>query len=197
MNQILVIAWREITRLKKRFGGGASPLAVMLLVGAVGLSAFALRDTVSLGSGLYRVGVSGDAPAIEDSRFAVRVVEADEGRALLDAKSIDLWIDGAEVFSRPDDKSQYAVRALKQYMEKAELIRVANSFPQEDAFPLRVEINYLNPYQPAAENQTGGETAAPAPKPEEVIIPSLTPPPARSEERRVGKECRSRWSPYH
>src|SRR3712207_9469152 len=23
------------------------------------------------------------------------------------------------------------------------------------------------------------------------------PPPERSEERRVGKECRSRWSPYH
>ena len=22
-------------------------------------------------------------------------------------------------------------------------------------------------------------------------------PPYRSEERRVGKECRSRWSPYH
>src|SRR2546427_2613207 len=22
-------------------------------------------------------------------------------------------------------------------------------------------------------------------------------PPTRSEERRVGKECRSRWSPYH
>ena len=22
-------------------------------------------------------------------------------------------------------------------------------------------------------------------------------PPRRSEERRVGKECRSRWSPYH
>src|SRR5215467_8882702 len=28
--------------------------------------------------------------------------------------------------------------------------------------------------------------------------PSLTPmATARSEERRVGKECRSRWSPYH
>ena len=24
-----------------------------------------------------------------------------------------------------------------------------------------------------------------------------TVPEARSEERRVGKECRSRWSPYH
>src|SRR2546430_17676598 len=26
---------------------------------------------------------------------------------------------------------------------------------------------------------------------------ALAPPPQRSEERRVGKECRSRWSPYH
>ena len=25
----------------------------------------------------------------------------------------------------------------------------------------------------------------------------LLPAPMRSEERRVGKECRSRWSPYH
>src|SRR3989454_11667672 len=30
-------------------------------------------------------------------------------------------------------------------------------------------------------------------------IPAGLPPgiPVRSEERRVGKECRSRWSPYH
>src|SRR2546426_12489222 len=27
--------------------------------------------------------------------------------------------------------------------------------------------------------------------------PNAFPPPNRSEERRVGKECRSRWSPYH
>src|SRR5256886_15393763 len=31
----------------------------------------------------------------------------------------------------------------------------------------------------------------PAPKPHD------GPPHGRSEERRVGKECRSRWSPYH
>ena len=29
------------------------------------------------------------------------------------------------------------------------------------------------------------------------LFASLTPNYARSEERRVGKECRSRWSPYH
>ncbi|MBI5954583.1 MAG: ABC transporter permease [Chloroflexi bacterium] len=177
MNQILVIAWREITRLRKRFGGGASPVAVLLLMGAVGLSAFALRDTVSLGSGLYRVGVSGDVPVIQDSRFAVVEITEQDGQALLDAKSIDVWIDGAQVVSRSDDKSQFAVRALKQYMEKAELIRVGNSFAEEDAFPLRVGINYLNPNQLPAGNLQGGETA-PVAKPEEVIIPSLTPPPA-------------------
>src|SRR3712207_9525166 len=27
--------------------------------------------------------------------------------------------------------------------------------------------------------------------------PTATDPAQRSEERRVGKECRSRWSPYH
>ena len=29
------------------------------------------------------------------------------------------------------------------------------------------------------------------------LLPFLTAPHRRSEERRVGKECRSRWSPYH
>src|SRR5688572_30704147 len=33
------------------------------------------------------------------------------------------------------------------------------------------------------------------PDPLERALESI--PPTRSEERRVGKECRSRWSPYH
>ena len=32
---------------------------------------------------------------------------------------------------------------------------------------------------------------------EAVYFKSKTMPGNRSEERRVGKECRSRWSPYH
>ena len=30
-----------------------------------------------------------------------------------------------------------------------------------------------------------------------VLLSALRLGPKRSEERRVGKECRSRWSPYH
>ena len=32
---------------------------------------------------------------------------------------------------------------------------------------------------------------------QETIFPSVIVELRRSEERRVGKECRSRWSPYH
>jgi ABC-type Na+ efflux pump permease subunit len=176
MNQILVIAWREVTRLRKRFGGGASPIAVLLLLAVLGLSAAALRNTVSLGSGLYRIGVSGDVPAIQDSRFSVVEVDPTEGKALLDQKVIDVLIDDAQVSYREDDKSQFAVRALKQYMEKQELVRVGNSYTEELAFPLRVGVNYLKPDQAQGQVETGGEV--PITKPEEVIIPSLTPPPA-------------------
>src|ERR1051326_7513134 len=30
-----------------------------------------------------------------------------------------------------------------------------------------------------------------------IFVPTTDPRHERSEERRVGKECRSRWSPYH
>src|SRR3712207_6987174 len=45
-----------------------------------------------------------------------------------------------------------------------------------------------------------GYAAAPAGSRPEFGIPNTSPggtSRARSEERRVGKECRSRWSPYH
>jgi len=168
MNQILVIAWREVSRLRKRFGGGASPLAVLALAAAVGFSAFTLRDTLSLGSGLYRVGVSGNVPNIQDSRFAVMEVSPEEGQALLAARAIDVWINGEVVFAREDDKSQYAERALKQYMEKSELRRIAETYPPGAAFPLRVSI-----HTSSGAAQSGAATPS-----DEVIIPSLTPPPA-------------------
>ena len=31
----------------------------------------------------------------------------------------------------------------------------------------------------------------------EILTPNIDALASRSEERRVGKECRSRWSPYH
>jgi len=171
MHQILTIAWREITRLRSRFGG-ASPLAVILMLAVLGLAAFALRNGAALGNGLYRVGVSGDVPTIADSRFAVVKVDPSQGQALLDQHAIDVFVDGSQVYSRTDQKSQYALTALMQTLEKQELLRVGSSYTYNLAFPLRVGINYLSS-TPAAP----GVAATPA-APVQTIIPSLTPPPA-------------------
>jgi ABC-type Na+ efflux pump permease subunit len=173
LKQILVIAWRELTRLRKRFSGGASPLVAFSLLVLVGLSAFALRSTVSLGSGLYQVGVAGNVPPIQDTRFTVIPVDFEQGRKLLEQHMIDVLIEGGQVFSREDQKSQYAVHALKQYMEEEELRRIRDNYPEAQAFPLRVGINYLSGTQAAGQGGVGVQTT----QPEEVIIPSLTHPP--------------------
>src|SRR2546427_2885466 len=66
--------------------------------------------------------------------------------------------------------------------------------PAEDVKPKRVE------------STKAAAAPRPAPLPTAPVAPSVAAPPApapapapapRSEERRVGKECRSRWSPYH
>src|SRR3712207_8965173 len=56
--------------------------------------------------------------------------------------------------------------------------------------------------QPGEEEQGRGERAAEAhnknvAEPRSWRAASCRPFDIRSEERRVGKECRSRWSPYH
>jgi ABC-type Na+ efflux pump permease subunit len=93
----------------------------------------------------------------------------------LNQQNIDVLIDGSQVYSRDDNKSQYAVRALKQYMEEEELARISNTYPESQAFPLRVRVNYLSASQAAGQEGAGG--TAPVTRPEEIIIPSLTPPP--------------------
>ena len=45
--------------------------------------------------------------------------------------------------------------------------------------------------------RTGATVAGPVPLPTRRSTYTVTKSLTRSEERRVGKECRSRWSPYH
>jgi ABC-type Na+ efflux pump permease subunit len=185
MRQILTIALREITRLSKRFSGSASPITVVLLLAALGLSSFVARDAITLGNGLYRVGVAGNVPPIQDSRFAVTTLDPARGSELLDQGKIDVFINGAQVLYRKDDKSLYAVSALKRYLEKQELTRVSTAYEYKLAFPLRVGIHYLDP-RPAipTPNPDGSPATGPAATPleelpdDEVVIPSLMVPPA-------------------
>ncbi len=162
MKQVWTIAWREVSRLRQRFHGGVSPLAFLLLLGMVGALAFASRDTMTLGYGLYRVGVMSDAADIRDSRFVVQSVDAASAPALLESRAVDVVVDGGAVRTRADNKSQYAVGALKRYLAKQQIIELAATQEITRAFPLRVQVHYLD-----AANDT----------PPEPFIPSLQTPP--------------------
>jgi ABC-type Na+ efflux pump permease subunit len=179
---VSTIALREITRLRGRFKGAASPLAVVFLLAAIALTVFTLRDAVTPGNGLYRIAVIGETPQIKDSRFAVVHVDEEQGKKLLAEKAVDVVIDGPNVINRSDDKSLYAVQTLKLYLKKQELERVSKSYDNNQAFPVRVGIYTLAQSAAATNNNQPGsatqaEAAVPS-QPDEIIIPSLDSPPA-------------------
>ena len=98
------------------------------------------------------------------------------------------WSKAKEIFStrcigchrsgtdQPDLTNYHAIIAAKT--EDGEPLIVAGA-PQESWLLEMVNWNYSS-------KSNSGDVDAP-----------LMPPDERSEERRVGKECRSRWSPYH
>ncbi len=145
MRNILTIAKRELTRLRSRFGGGTRPVFLLVMVAALGLGVFTSRQTFVVGEGMYRVAVSADAPQIHDPRFNIITATLATGRALLDAHAVDAVIDGTRIVIRGDDKSRYAAGALKRVLEKSELGRIYDTFELANAFPLRIEVNYLTP----------------------------------------------------
>ena len=68
--------------------------------------------------------------------------------------------------------------------------RGSNAQPKFD--PHFVSAPEATPLRSAKKN-----AAAPAAPAQTIPTAMQNRQPARSEERRVGKECRSRWSPYH
>ena len=65
----------------------------------------------------------------------------------------------------------------------------------EDAIPLATAL--VNGGLPVAEVTFRTDAAEAAIKAMADTYPDMLVGAGRSEERRVGKECRSRWSPYH
>ncbi|MBL7062678.1 MAG: ABC transporter permease [Anaerolineae bacterium] len=143
MSNILTIAKREITRLKSRFKGGSRLAVILILAGASVISYLAFQQGSVLSNGLYRVGVSPDGPGIHDSRFSTVTVARSLGYSMLNAKSLDVYIDRDQVVHTYNDKSLYAAGALELYLEKQELARIKDQYEIDRAFPLRIEVNYL------------------------------------------------------
>src|SRR5690606_41909666 len=74
--------------------------------------------------------------------------------------------------------------------------RTSTALYTEPTAPRPSSFNSL--YLPSTTRDSPGATSEPAGRDSEAsgsLAPETSRPPSRSEERRVGKECRSRWSP--
>src|ERR1035437_2229087 len=82
-------------------------------------------------------------------------------------------------------------------------------FPQTNQLPVKVNVSIQGTFSgsvwgayggmPSVGGNTDGQSNSPVSSSYGVaaITEGTNPTAVRSEERRVGKECRSRWSPYH
>jgi len=130
--------------LRTRFNGKSKFLIVPVVLLLVLLSYSIYHQDFAMCKGLYTIGVSKDVPAISDKRFNVQVCDIQEGRALLANRKIDLYLSGDVVLKRNDERSQYAAGALQKYLENQELARISEEYEISRAFPLRIEIDYLD-----------------------------------------------------
>ena len=135
---------------------------VLIIVGSLLISYLVFQQEAIQGRGLYRVGVPPDGSRVQDSRFDTIAVARPLGHSMLETGAIDAYIDGAKVAHRQEEKSLYAVGALKLYLEKQELARIEREYKVDTAFPLRVEVNYF-PIDLTSDK--------------EIFIPSLMSPP--------------------
>jgi hypothetical protein len=143
MKNILVIAKREVFRLRSRFRGRSRIIILSALL-LSGLISYAVsQQGFVLSKDFYTVGVSPDTGTPSDQRFNVIMLDHSTGSMLLDARTIDIYLGGDRVEYRGDQRSQYAAGALKQFLDKRELIRISNEYGVDKAFPLRIEVNHV------------------------------------------------------
>jgi len=143
MRNTLIIAGREIMRLRARFGGKMIAAVLILLIAAGAVSSLVYLQGMVLAKDFYIVGVSPGAPLIFDQRFHLVPVDPSQSGVALKSGRIDVYVTGKAAFYRADDRSQHAAGAIKKYLEKKEIARIADQYPLNQAFPLRVEVNYL------------------------------------------------------
>ena len=130
-------------RVRARFGSKMVAVVVILLAAAVSVSLLVYQKGMVLARDFYIVGATIKAPPVEDQRFQVMPVDSSGGGLALREGKIDVFLTGTAIFTRQDDRSQNAAGALKTYLGKSEVAALADMYPLNQAFPLRVEINYL------------------------------------------------------
>ena len=85
------------------------------------------------------------------------------------------------------------IRELLKLTENTDIISFAGGLPNPDAFPVENVREIVNNLL----DEKGGQILQYGTTEGVTELRMAIADRMRSEERRVGKECRSRWSPYH
>lgn len=174
MKILLTISKWELTRIRGRFRGKSRFIIPAIILLAFGISYLLYHQGLVISKGLYRIGASFDGPAISDQRFQVKRLGQSTGYTMLNQGTLDAYIDGGKVISRNDERSQYAANALIKYLKRQELIQIAAHYEINRAFPLRVEINYLDTADSRMSIEIKSEAPA-ADEPKESPLSSVLP----------------------
>ncbi|MDD5093369.1 MAG: ABC transporter permease [Dehalococcoidia bacterium] len=189
MSNILTISKREITRLRSRFTGKSRLVMVGILALVMILSYVIYHQELSFSKGLYTIGVSSDAPVIADQRFTVLAVDPDSASTMIDDGTIDVYLGKDVVGWGSSEKSQCALGALKKYLEKQELNRIAQEYEIDQAFPLRIEVQHLqrdgDDVREKAQKSSIADALNSSWKNSEVSVAAGPPPAAKASESQV------------
>jgi hypothetical protein len=166
---------REITRLRARFSGRSRAIVLALVFLTIAGSYVIYHQDLVISKGLYNIGVSDQAPPIEDSRFNMLPVDRETGYRYLEQGTIDLYLDGDGVVSGSTERSEYAAGALQKYLERQELLRVADEYEIDRAFPLRIEVQYLETPGEAPDAAQPGIPDTPEPAVVSNDVPASSP----------------------
>jgi len=155
MKNTLIIAKREITRLRSRFKGRSRLIILLVIAFAFIISYLVSQQGFVLSKDFYALGLSPGSPVPSDERFNTIALDDATGRSMLNEGNIDIYLCDNTAEYRSDERSQYATGALKQYLEKRELLRISNEYDIDEAFPLRIELNYLRAPEGNLDTGTG------------------------------------------
>ena len=117
-------------------------------------------------------------------------------KATLEAAIETGWYDLAMIGVTPSGWYDWTTKELEEGTPKMTDIKPLLDNARQAGIGLvgMKAVRYIAPLGSAGK---GDETAFDDVYDERLLAEPLTPFQRRSEERRVGKECRSRWSPYH
>lgn len=167
VKRIVTVALAEAARTGGSFNKKTVILLLVLTVSFGALAPLVTDGGMDFDRGIYRVAVEDGAPllpAIQGARVFNVVYVGGDALGAFSTGGADVAVLDTMVYARADQKGDAAVAALRQAAKDYTFSQLAVEDDQAAAFPVRVELQYVEQERPTATGGGGGaSTAEPSP----------------------------------